>query len=563
MKKYFLQMKLEILIQILSDIISSCFTVVLPYIVKLFFDHIAGNKVEYSPIQLGLAYLLSVLMLLLFNYIHMLSQWRAGIKFEYNLKCDFFSAITFYSYERFHKKTVGQYLSIQDNDITAIGRDYIDPFLDIFKASSKILIFGAAIFMIVDYRVGIIIALTSLASALIAPNILAKNISKKRTSYLNEKESYVSVFQDILSGFKFIRKDTFNSFRERYQSALEKAILKKYSLERTSSLASSIRLFLNYIMNILSYSVIGYLLVTREISVASGVAALTYISYFKEPIESLIYDVNTILTTKDLREKVFELLSYVGSEKILVKNDISKSIEINNLSIENGDFKIKNFSYKFLKGKKYALIGHNGSGKSTILKALAQKISVRSGDVLIDGLSCSSFDLSELIWCIDQNEHFFSDGFNNNLTIFSSFEKTSLDDIINLIGKEKYNSMIGQENCRDLSGGQKQTLSIMRSYLVKRQILLMDEPLSAVDKKLSKKIHKLLLSIENKTIIMVTHDLGDNLSNFDEIIIMKNGQITKSGSYSSIKNSKEFLDLCVKIDKPIDKNIMMNGDSCE
>jgi len=144
MKKYLLSIKNYIALEILLDLISSSALAFMPYLIKRLFDS-ANTMTMRLLLTLVSLYVLCVLVSLVATYLHMIVSWKGGIAFEVALKRDFFKAISRYRYQKFLARDVGEYISVQANEITQLEMDYLNPLLNIFKMVNTILIFGAVL----------------------------------------------------------------------------------------------------------------------------------------------------------------------------------------------------------------------------------------------------------------------------------------------------------------------------------------------------------------------------------------------------------------------------------
>ena len=170
-------------------------------------------------------------------------------------------------------------------------------------------------------------------------------------------------------------------------------------------------------------------------------------------------------------------------------------------------------------------------------------IDLDTGNIFIDDENIKNLNTDNLIFSISQNEHIFASDFKNNVTIFKSYPLIQNIFLTEGLNEKMIKSIEEKENCQLLSGGEKQVVSIKRIFSANAPIWIMDEVFSATDMNTTKKIQQNLMSINDKTIIMITHKLSEDLSDFDEILIMENGKLVQSGSYDEIYKSKSFMKL--------------------
>lgn len=122
---------------------------------------------------------------------------------------------------------------------------------------------------------------------------------------------------------------------------------------------------------------------------------------------------------------------------------------------------------------------------------------------------------------LTQKSHIFSENFWDNVSIFDSFNKDVLENDNKYIPSNKVDTLLKSENNNELSGGEKQVVNYLRAVISERDILLLDEPFSAMDKVMEDYVCNKLLEMKDKTIIMITHNVEkDFLDKFDEVIYM-------------------------------------------
>ncbi|WP_297282194.1 ABC transporter ATP-binding protein [uncultured Anaerococcus sp.] len=241
-------------------------------------------------------------------------------------------------------------------------------------------------------------------------------------------------------------------------------------------------------------------------------------------------------------------------------------LEVKNLSKKYDDtLVLDKVSFSLEKGKLLCLLGPSGSGKSTILHAIGGFID-HSGSILLDGKDISNLEASDR----NISTVFQSLGLFTHMTVLENvmyglkFKQKSLSknekkklalDMIDIVGLGAYENRKPDE----LSGGQKQRVALARSLVVKPKLLLMDEPLSALDAQLREKMQLEIRRIHKDfdlTTIFVTHDQSEAFKLADQVIVLKNGKIIDKGSSRNIYNHPSNID---SLDFIGQKNIFKNS----
>ena len=262
------------------------------------------------------------------------------------------------------------------------------------------------------------------------------------------------------------------------------------------------------------------------------------------------------------------------------KIDIKDNIDCKDLNIKNGEINFNNVCFKYdldndnlnvldkininiPGGKMTALVGHSGSGKSTILNLIPRFYNVTSGEIKIDDQSINNLSINSLrkeISLVSQDTTLFDDTIKNNIAyanleasdeeITEAAKNSFASEFIEKLPDE-YNTLIGENGLR-LSGGEKQRISIARAMLKKSTIILLDEATSSLDADTEQKIQKALtLLTKNKTTVVIAHRLSTVL-NSDQIYVVDTGKVIAKGSHDELlKNSPIYKNF---YDKQITKN---------
>ena len=192
-------------------------------------------------------------------------------------------------------------------------------------------------------------------------------------------------------------------------------------------------------------------------------------------------------------------------------------------------------------GKTTVLIGPSGCGKSTILRTIIGLITPESGKVNIDGNSLNTANLMlqrrKMGYVIQEGGLFPNFNAQENISLIAKYLKDDNDTIQNRIDElcqlTKFPKDALSRYPAEISGGQRQRLSLMRALMLDPDILLLDEPLGALDPLIRSELQedlKEIFSAVNKTVIMVTHDIGEAAFFGDKIVLIKEGRIIQEGS---------------------------------
>ena len=246
------------------------------------------------------------------------------------------------------------------------------------------------------------------------------------------------------------------------------------------------------------------------------------------------------------------------------QNKISDDEDSQDINITNSEIKFNNINFKYNSdeenvlnninlniagGKITSLVGHSGSGKSTILNLIPRFYDAQSGDVLIDNQSIYKVKIKSLrdkISLVSQDTTLFDDTIKNNIQygkdnvsdeeIISAAKLSFAHEFIEKL-PNKYETIIGENGIR-LSGGEKQRLSIARAMIKKSPIILLDEATSSLDAETESKIQDALkILTKDKTTIVIAHRLSTIL-NSDQIYIIDSGNVVANGKHDELlKNS--------------------------
>lgn len=527
MKKYINQIKLLIFLQILCCTIESLSLAGLAYLPKILFNSVAQNTNNRFIFIIISEFCILSFISVISSYFEMILNWKYAVRFENSIKKDYFNAIINYNDSDFHQKNVSDYISIQSNDIMQIEQDYLTPLVSSINQIIRVIIFGLIMFIGIDWRIASVVVISSIFTAIL-PKYTGKIASSKRLAFVNQLEKYTNLIYDLFNGFREINSRTAKQIIKHHENELNNTSNSRYNYGQGKATCLSINRFARTIVQILGFIMVVILLVQHKISIGTGVATFGFVNSFIDPLEETLYCFTTMETVKDVKNKVFGIL---GNNKINIKKpqkNFLHTLELKNICLHNGEFNLKDLSFTFEQNKHYAIIGNNGSGKSTFVNSIIGYIPIKSGQILIDGCELHQFDLAWLITYVKQKSHIFTTNYYNNVTVYQSYNDFS-DELINqlCLSKEIIHKIKTRDISTDLSGGEQQIVAYIRARNSDTPILIMDEPFSAVDKHSKQLLMEDIASLTNKTVIMITHDIDESLNYFDKIIKMDNGHIVQ------------------------------------
>lgn len=216
---------------------------------------------------------------------------------------------------------------------------------------------------------------------------------------------------------------------------------------------------------------------------------------------------------------------------------------------------LKDISFNINKGELVSIIGASGCGKTTTLKMINRLINPSSGQILIDGENIASKDIIKLRrnvgYVIQQTGLFPHMTVRENIELISTIEKNDKKkisektvELMEMVGLEKDEYL--DRYPTELSGGQQQRVGVARAFATNPEVILMDEPFSALDPITRNQLQDELLELQNtlkKTIVFVTHDMDEAIKISDRICIMNEGEIAQYDTPENIlKNpSNDFV----------------------
>ena len=449
------------------------------------------------------------------------------------------------------KKHSGKFISNLTYDVTHITNLLSNAILNLFK-DSLTLIGLLAVMFLQNWKLALIsIVMIPLAS--ISAKTLGKRIGKVTTE-AQEKSGYLTTYLvELFKNHKLIKifqKENLEIDRaEEYLSQLKDKNKKIQTVfVRLSPIMETLTGFM--IAVLIFYS--GKLISRGELDINNFFSFLAAMMLAYQPVRSLS-TLNMIINQG--LSAASRILPIIDQKNQIKNSESAKPLKIKDAYI---NFHNVNFSYeenegptlqsinlKFEGGKMTSLVGHSGSGKSTILNLIPRFYDAKSGDIIIDEQSIYGSTIESLrsgISMVSQETTLFDDTIKNNIKygrqeatdeeVFKVAKLSYCDEFINSL-PNKFDTLIGENGVR-LSGGEKQRLSIARAMMKQSSIILLDEATSSLDSETESKIQDALkILTKNKTTIVIAHRLSTIL-NSNNIYVIDKGKIIDNGSHEAL-----------------------------
>jgi len=410
-----------------------------------------------------------------------------------------------------------------------------------------------------DYIFGVIVFI-SMAFYLTATIIITEWRTKfRRQMNLKDNEAQTKAVDSLLN-FETVKYYEASDWeRERYQ----KAILEYQTAEWKSTASLNLLNLSQNIVNtigLLAGSLLCAWAVVHSINnlkltVGDYVLFCVYLGQLYVPLNWLGTYYRMIQQAFIDMENMFELL---GQEIEVEDEDGAPDLTLNGgeIQFKNVCFHyepdraiLKNISFTVPPGQTYALVGHTGSGKSTVVRLLFRFYNIQSGCIKIDGQDISQVTQKSLrsnIGVVPQDTVLFNSDIRYNIRYGrNQAENEDVEDAAKsaeihnriLTFPKKYDTMVGERGLK-LSGGEKQRVAIARTLLKAPAIVLLDEATSALDTKTERQIQSSLSRVcENRTTIVVAHRLS-TIVNAHKIIVLNEGEILESGTHQELLENK-------------------------
>lgn len=473
---------------------------------------------------------------------------RIAFNIIHRLRVQVFNHMTQLPNATFDAKNSGNLISIityNINGVTAAATDAIK--ISLREGLTVIALFATLLYM--DWRLTLVfIVIAPLIGVIVS--VVGKRLRRLSNSVQNTVGDLTQVTGEMINGFKVMRSFGGEDYeKQRFEAVSKKNLQQNMKIVVTSAANTPlIQLIIAIAIGFLIFIALSFMEIKEP---ASFVAYMTAVAGILPSMRKLGEVAPTILKGVAAADSVFALLDSKTEkdEGTFHVKRANGNVAFNDVVFTypgQAEPAIRKINLQIKSGEVVALVGKSGSGKSTLVSLLNRFYDATSGQICIDDVPLTEFQLTNLreqIALVNQQVTLFNDTVAHNIA-YGSLQTRSLEEIkaaadaahatefINLL-PAGFDTLIGEAGAR-LSGGQRQRLAIARAILKDAPILILDEATSALDNESERYIQDAMEKVmEGRTTLVVAHRLS-TIEKADRILVMEQGEIVEQGSHDEL-----------------------------
>ena len=410
---------------------------------------------------------------------------------------------------------------------------------------------------IIDFRMTILVLLF-IPIKCVVMKYFAKKQKQIMDEFIKKNQKYAKWFGDTVGGVREVK--LFNILDRKHEEfdQNQKDIIEKQKqmnmLGQWNTITDSLMVqFLSTLLYILGANLVFDL----QLSVGSVFAFITYSSYVTGPISAILnigYLLSGIIPSTKRYYAFMDLEEETDNCETAALCPDDLKLQQVSFAYEKEKYVLKDVDILFAKGSKTAIIGRNGSGKTTIINLLTRMYEPTSGKIMLGTEDISELPLPEyrnMVSVVSQQIYLFNDTIRNNICLYKRVDDVIVEEACKDSGLEDFikevslDYVVGQNGAM-LSGGQKQKIALARALIHDKPIVIFDEATSNTDAYSEQQINGLLdTKLKEKTVIVITHK-KEILNKVDQIVVLKEGVVIDNGTYDELVGKNEELNIMME-----------------
>ncbi|MDO5718481.1 MAG: ABC transporter ATP-binding protein [Tissierellia bacterium] len=509
-------------------------------IVNIYSQKLKGNILdialsnEYSLLKNTVIILLiSIILTSCLEFYNSVIRDRLIIKVMLSLKADFFKSLFSRSHKEFEELSEGDIIAKYTKQMMTIRTEYLA--MGLLFLQYLILIISVTISMTLINIPITIVSIILLFAPMLTTKYFEAKLSKATKEEVEANQDHLKIVSGILKGIEAVKN-----------YGIEDKIIKKYDKSnkiykdmhakenQVNSVTIGMSFFTSFAAQIIVTIYAAYMVYKGIISSGDFVTMIALVGVLKVPIYWLSNLYRSVILSKPSRQSIIRFIEEGYKKDIKEKIDINinkYNIKYKDIDFSYGDQKlIQNLNMDLEENTINLIIGESGCGKSTAIKLLLGFIESKKGEILIGDHSVKNIkNLSSFFTIAKQEAFLFNGSMRENISLFEDISDDQIIEILKKVGLERYADRESldieiKESGNNFSGGEKKRISLARALLRKSPILILDEPLANIDENNMNLIEDLILSIKDRTVIIISHQFTkEKLDQFDKIYEFKGG----------------------------------------
>lgn len=542
------------LLAVIFLLVSTLVDLARPYLMGVAIDNFIKKGDIPSLNKIGFYFVLLIAVGFIFNLLQIYVLSYAGQYIIYNIRQLLFTHMQRLPLSYFDKNPIGRLVTRITNDTETLNDMYTNVLVTLLKDFSILL--GT---IIIIFGLNRTLAFIILATMPIVTVLTVLFRIKIRKVYRNVRTAVAAVNSSIsenISGMRIIQmfnkeKPNFERFekigRQFYKASMREVVtfgLFRPTIELVSSLAIALLIWFG-----------GGLVIKGTIQFGVLYALINYVGLLFQPINDLAEKYNILQSSMAASERIFMILDTPEEQdegKIHADNLAAEGdIEFKNVwfAYNEGDWVLKNVSFKVPKGQTVAIVGHTGAGKTSIINLLSRFYEIQRGEILINGVNIKDIRKDELrrsIGVVLQDVFLFSGKLKDNINLNdTTITDDKIKEAARYVNADEFISRLPNgyeeevmERGSTLSSGQRQLLAFARALAFDPAILVLDEATSSIDTETELLIQDALAKLtRDRTTIVIAHRLS-TIQHADKIIVLHKGRVHETGNHQELLSAK-------------------------
>lgn len=548
----------EYILIIVFCLLAAIFNSLAPYFLGYATDSLYNSVKDKLPFDYD--FLIKTLLIVLICYVinalctylkNYLSS-KLGQKMGYNLRTRLIDKINLIKLSKLDKVKKGDIISKITNDVERLT-DNVTEIIPELVYNVALIVSVIVMMFILNFKLTLITLISIPINYFLLSFIVKKTqkyfeLNQRAIGNVNAFVEESVTNNDVIKSFN---KEKY--FNDKFNRESKELALYGFKSSFYSSLAVPFNKAIGHVNYIIVVGIGAISVINGKLRIGAIQSFIQYMKDFNRPMNTIAQIISNFQMAIASVDRVNEILNMEEEKNGNIKDfTFNDSIEFKNVNFSyvNGKSVLKDFNLKINKGEKVALVGKTGAGKTTIVNLLMNFYDNYDGEILIDGVDIRNIDKNEyrsIISMVLQDTWLFEGTIRDNI-LFD--KKISDDELFKILKKSKILHMIEclpggldfeiNEETNNMSSGEKQLLTIARSLVADRQILILDEATSNVDTRLEYLLnHSMDNLIKNRTSIVIAHRLSTIIES-DKIIVIKNGSILECGTHNELLDNKGY-----------------------